>query len=886
MADEQTIYLSPEEELTSVRERLERTQARRIILVIPQQTSLRSHVGWRLIHARMRELGKELLVISPDRQVRAVARAAGFKVAETQEPSSNRPRLGGGSRPGGLTTRGGARSRVGGSRGGPQSQAPQQPTGRRRLTPSASKRPAMPPPTPIQPDYEEEATLERSRKPEPPAPGNQPIAPATLFGQPPEQFGPSYDFHINTTPSVRPSVPHIEEEEDEDSKYYEDYRTARNIRESASGAPEEKESSFKRGADESRASAASRWGVDPYAYLEEDQQQTRLPEQRGAVRGPLDELDAGVPDISDRSTEIMPSEIEDLGDMGALELPQATPAQEEPPSPRPRQRPRTGQMPSSARRSPRAPRGGLQDFNDDEDLLALPNRPAQPPSSRSSRDLAGARARSQPLAPGDSPQAGARARFSQPLAPGTGAKSRQSQALAPGAPPQAGSRMRVAPTPAPAAQRAPNRQLIATPSTPTRRQTQRRTRRGNRGLILLLTTVVVLLVVAFLLLYLVPSATVTISLQARAFSQNVQLNATTDPHSTLPNQVPAQTLQHDFSASGQGTASGTTKVGNAKAQGLVTFTNNGPTNVTIPTGTIVATPSGVQFATGAEVVVPKNGSFPAVPVSAQQAGEVGNVGANTIIVIPQASLNSIAQYNRTSASSLNLAVTNAKPTSGGGAANVPAVTTRDLQALVRTLHEKLKQEVNAWLSEQLHSGDMRGALVPDVLNSTGPLPQEQLSGAPGAGQPASNGTFSGTLSLHISVLVARATALQAAAGAQLNAAAARLRPPSMLATHLPVTLTNSKGTPSKDGTSLAISAKATGEIVRQVSVQDISNGLTGKGVGQVVSDLKSSMAQAGVQDVQVSVFPSFLSIMPLQAGRIQVILKPVMQIPPGNVPNG
>ena len=53
MADEQIIYLSPEEELTSVRERLERVPTRRIILVIPAQTQLRSHVSWRLLRARV-----------------------------------------------------------------------------------------------------------------------------------------------------------------------------------------------------------------------------------------------------------------------------------------------------------------------------------------------------------------------------------------------------------------------------------------------------------------------------------------------------------------------------------------------------------------------------------------------------------------------------------------------------------------------------------------------------------------------------------------------------------------------------------------------------------------------------------------------------------------
>src|SRR5438067_7031795 len=90
MADEQIIYLSPEEDLTSVRERLEKVQSKRIILVIPPQTQLRSHVSWRLLHARARELNKDILIISSDRQIRSVVKAAGFKVADSLEsqPSS------------------------------------------------------------------------------------------------------------------------------------------------------------------------------------------------------------------------------------------------------------------------------------------------------------------------------------------------------------------------------------------------------------------------------------------------------------------------------------------------------------------------------------------------------------------------------------------------------------------------------------------------------------------------------------------------------------------------------------------------------------------------------------------------------------------------------
>ena len=93
MANEQIIYLGPEEELTNVRERLEHTKAGRITLVIPPQTQLRSHVGWRVLRSSVRELGQDVLVISSDRQIRAVAKAAGFRVAASLEsPPSDKTR--------------------------------------------------------------------------------------------------------------------------------------------------------------------------------------------------------------------------------------------------------------------------------------------------------------------------------------------------------------------------------------------------------------------------------------------------------------------------------------------------------------------------------------------------------------------------------------------------------------------------------------------------------------------------------------------------------------------------------------------------------------------------------------------------------------------------
>src|SRR5690348_13480722 len=87
MTKEKIIYLGPEEDLVKVRERLENTDAGHIILVYPPQTQLQSHVGWRLLRSRVRELGQDVLVITSDRQIRAVANAAGFRTADSLESS-------------------------------------------------------------------------------------------------------------------------------------------------------------------------------------------------------------------------------------------------------------------------------------------------------------------------------------------------------------------------------------------------------------------------------------------------------------------------------------------------------------------------------------------------------------------------------------------------------------------------------------------------------------------------------------------------------------------------------------------------------------------------------------------------------------------------------
>src|SRR5437763_1048458 len=93
MSDKQTIYIGPQDDLTNVRERLERIPARRVTLVIPSQTPLRSLIAWRNLYARAQELGKEVLIISSDPQVRSVAQGANSRLPHLESgPPSTKPR--------------------------------------------------------------------------------------------------------------------------------------------------------------------------------------------------------------------------------------------------------------------------------------------------------------------------------------------------------------------------------------------------------------------------------------------------------------------------------------------------------------------------------------------------------------------------------------------------------------------------------------------------------------------------------------------------------------------------------------------------------------------------------------------------------------------------
>ncbi|HZU70996.1 MAG TPA: baseplate J/gp47 family protein [Ktedonobacteraceae bacterium] len=958
MADEQIIYLSPDEDLTSTRERLEQVQARKIILVIPPQTSLRSHVGWRVLHARARELGQEVLVISSDRQIRAVAKAVGFRVAESQESpspnksrparrpqgtpiqrggrtqrqnestSTNRPmRSGFAGRPGDLEGRAVRRDIAGRPQGspiqGPQATRragqPGQEPGRQILS-ETERQPQVPEPR-AQSTFQEPADTTGSIIPPGPA---APLLPADM---PPDQ---QQHFHIETSPSVSPRLPQHDEDELPDS-LIDHYNQAQSIRKQFLGsnltssrsadleapAPLSKKqeleadqeeynrpgtgtSSYQQGPaiplpswstrDEAgllnKQPVFGQEDTDVYEYYLEDVAPSSLPEQRGSAF--IEEVDTGIPDLSDRPTDILEGEIEDLGDEGAILVQPETfvPEWNEPVEDEMEQPPSTRGFGSRFQT-------GRADIDDAEMLPPVTERPTQVRQQPAPAPAPVRRSGSLPAPAAGSSSGALRNRGKQPAIP-TQKQTGNGQPDGSAAPvKQAPDRERAvaspqAPVPARAvkASKQPGgsapKQGWRKPVTPGQPRKPAAQSRNDRKVFAGFLIVVACLLILFALFYFLPSARVTIAVPARPLTISaLHFSASTNSHNAAANTVASQVLSFEKSATGNGTATGTSQVGNARATGQVIFTNHGSQQVEIPTGTILATSSGVKFATTADAVIfpPGGGSNPPIPVQAVNAGTSGNVAAGSITVIPQISLTAIAQYNNVSTSALSLDVTNPQALAGGGAMAATTVTSKDISAEKAALEKQLKTNLQSWLAQQLHTGDISG---------TPAQQSEQVTTNPTVGQITKDGTFSMTVTVHTMVLVVRAAALQAAAAKQVNVRAMQMQPAYMLVTGEQLKLSKIKSSPSKDGSSIAITLDATGQIIQRISTNDIRAALAGKSIGQANSDIKNGLAGLhGVLRTSIVESPGFLPMLPFRSDNITVILLPVATTTPTpGVPNG
>src|SRR6266567_2981738 len=839
MADEQIIYLSPEEELTNVRERLEKTQARHIILVIPPQTQLRSHVGWRLLRSRTRELNKDVLVISSDRQIRAVVKAAGFRVADSQESPAS-----GGIRPGSRPSRSGSGGRT------PARVRNVPGTGTGRGTPdrgSSTDIRRREQPARTTPDKQSSTPQEPVSHVDDPSKSGTTNPISSTFGPQGKAFGPDYDYRIETSPSRFTAKP--EQEDDEPDQLVEDYNVAQSILRAAEqgkigAATSPTEGQLPPPQSPGAPRAFNEIAQDPFAFME-DRYPSPLPEQRG--RSSLEELDEEIPDISNYPTSVLSSgDIEDLGDEGDIVKPGR-------PSPRSWSKP-VLEEPETAESSrvygvrPRNNRQGNLP-RDDEDEDELPpitdqsTRAVPQPSRRMTTPLPGVGGERTPIS---QPQAQPPAR---PRTPTRGTPAVAAQ--------------RGAGRPAPAATGRP-----AAARTPARATTAKRARTGSmRGNLIIGVTLILILLVIGMLFYFVPSAAVTVTIPSQSFNTPLALTATaTSQQDVVHHTLPATTLVFNTSVTGTGSASGSNKVGTTPATGSVIFTNNGKTPVDIPTGTIVSTSNGKKFATTVDALVPTTqsrvGNTVPVQIQAQIQGTDGNVPAHSITVID--SLDSIKQANNNV--QLNLTVTNPQSITNGVVGNATTVAPGDINKLKATLEPQVQQQATAWLAQHVHPGDVQGK----------PVQKEMVTATPGQGQVAPSGTFTASLSMRMTVLVVRAADLQAAAQAEFNAAAMKAKANYALVPQQKVSLakTSSKAcTPGSSETSIILCYSATGQIAPQVSEQKIRDLMSGKPVQEAESELTSNVP--GISSVGITINPGFFPWMPWQSQRISVHFKVV-----------
>jgi hypothetical protein len=197
---------------------------------------------------------------------------------------------------------------------------------------------------------------------------------------------------------------------------------------------------------------------------------------------------------------------------------------------------------------------------------------------------------------------------------------------------------------------------------------------------------------------LLPSATIVLhprSAELGPLQLTVQARADVTTPDATNLVIPAQRYTFPLEATNTFTATGR-KVVDAKATGNVTFSNfdTGSAN-RIDAGSIVKTKDGIEFATLADVTLPNatiQNFFTIVPststvgVEAVLTGPEGNVGNETIVVVPKGENKRL------------LKVTNTEATSGGAHTEATVVSASDIANAQTALNDALQAQLQTQVS--------------------------------------------------------------------------------------------------------------------------------------------------------------------------------------------
>jgi hypothetical protein len=369
--------------------------------------------------------------------------------------------------------------------------------------------------------------------------------------------------------------------------------------------------------------------------------------------------------------------------------------------------------------------------------------------------------------------------------------------------------------------------------------------------------VIVLVIVGSLLAVdLLPSATIVLHPRSEELGP-LQLMIEARADVTTPDAaglaLPAQRITFQLQATQSFSATGT-KLVETKATGTVTFSNfdTGGAN-RIDAGSIVKTPSGIQFATQAAVDLPNatiQFPFTIVPSTANVAVEAvvtgpdGNVGNNTITVLPKGENKRLLQ------------VTNKEATSGGAITQTTVVSSQDVNAAKAAIDGAL----NIDLDRQV--GERTGVPVGLTL-----FPETRAIGAPTfATDPATfvdteAATFDLTASAEATVIAVDPTPLAAVAEAHLRTKV------TAGWTILAGSIASEVGTPGIDGEVISYPVSVHGTEVHSVDRAALISLVK----GLVVGDARARLDDYG--DVEISVWPDWVTTIPTHTDRITLTIE-------------
>jgi hypothetical protein len=359
--------------------------------------------------------------------------------------------------------------------------------------------------------------------------------------------------------------------------------------------------------------------------------------------------------------------------------------------------------------------------------------------------------------------------------------------------------------------------------------------------------------------FVLPTATITLR-PPLGTEGPISIGISADPNVAVVDAtagvVPARRVELPLSVNGTFSATGV-KVTQTKATGRVRFeSENTAAEYRIPSGTVVATPGGVQFETLAPVTVPKavfSTKTPgrvSVDVAAVRTGPGGNVAAGSISVLPSGLRDGL------------LSVTNLAATSGGSRTEEPQATQQDYDQARASLAEQIPAALAAALADP--------ANTPPGLTI---YPASAVAGEPSA-QPAESDVvgaqgaqFSLNLTVTATVLAVDETLVDQLAADNLRA--------GLPGDHVLVGAVNaSHELVGASPSAIHYRAQASGRSYLQPPTQDLMAQVRGRSIYETRAILSPYGA------VEIDIWPGFVDRLPDQPTRLTLnVVPPTVEVP-------